>query len=307
VWYKELGDGGGRTKKADTEWFKGVWLGPNLRSTETLIGTSKGVVRAYTTERLSPSTQWDINQILDMRGTPQRPDPSKPGLNIPVKIRLEPDVQIDMPVTRPARKEEGPRDVYLSKDDFRTHGFTEGCEGCSRMAAGVAARPHTKQCRARMKEAIKSTPDGKRRLEEDERKVHEFLERKLVEEHGDKDEAERPGITGAKVKRGRGSAVKPEQSAENPPPPGHQERQSLPQHDGRHLLWKFPLPQGDKPRLRTEQADSLAAKFPMDPPLNQRAKIVRQRPPYQTKDTPPVHLLAIDGEDQGTQWVPGRY
>ena len=79
-----------------------------------------GVVRAYTTERLSPSTQWDINQILDMKGTPQRPDPSKPGLNIPVKIRLEPDVSRVMPNTRPARKEEGPRDIYLSKEDFKT-------------------------------------------------------------------------------------------------------------------------------------------------------------------------------------------
>ena len=106
VWYKELGEGGDRTNKAETEWFKGVWLGPSLRSTETLVGTSKGVVRAYTTERLSPSTQWDINQILDMRGTPQRPDPSRPGLSIPAKIRLEPDVKIDMPISRPARKEE---------------------------------------------------------------------------------------------------------------------------------------------------------------------------------------------------------
>ena len=113
VWYKELGEGGDRTNKAETEWFKGVWLGPSLRSTETLVGTSKGVVRAYTTERLSPSTQWDINQILDMRGTPQRPDPSKPGLSIPVKIRLEPDVKIDMPASRPARKEEGPIYIYI--------------------------------------------------------------------------------------------------------------------------------------------------------------------------------------------------
>ena len=49
------------------------------------------------------------------------------------------------------------------------------------------------------------------------RKVHEFLERKLVEEHGDKDEAERPGITGAQAKRGRGSAVRLESPAEDPP------------------------------------------------------------------------------------------
>ena len=76
VWYKELGDGNDRKNKAATEWFKGVWLGPNLNSTETLICTSEGVVKAYTTERLSPSVQWGINRILDMKGTPQRIDPT---------------------------------------------------------------------------------------------------------------------------------------------------------------------------------------------------------------------------------------
>ena len=58
-----------RTKRL-RDGFKGVWLGPNLKSTETLIGTSEGVVKAYTRERLSPSVQWDINRILDMKGTP---------------------------------------------------------------------------------------------------------------------------------------------------------------------------------------------------------------------------------------------
>ena len=140
VWHKELGDGGARRNKAATEWFKGVWLGPNLRSTETLIGTDKGVVKAYTTERLSSSVQWDINQILDMKCTPQRPVPTKPGLSIPVKIRLEQDVRIGMPLTRPARKEEGPRAAYLSKEDFRKFGFAEGCDGCSRLAAGMSSR-----------------------------------------------------------------------------------------------------------------------------------------------------------------------
>ena len=107
--YKQLGDGGDREHKAESEWAKGVWLGPAERNTETLIGTSKGVVRAHTVERLSPSTKWDINYILDMRGAPQRPDPSKPGLHIPVRIRMEPDVNIQMLSSRPARKEEGPR------------------------------------------------------------------------------------------------------------------------------------------------------------------------------------------------------
>ena len=55
---------------AESEWSKGVWLGPGNRNTETLIGTSKGVVRAHTVERLTPSTKWDINYILDMNGYP---------------------------------------------------------------------------------------------------------------------------------------------------------------------------------------------------------------------------------------------
>ena len=140
VWYKELGDGNDRKNKAATEWFKGVCLGPSLQSSETLVGTEKGVVRAYSVDRLSPSVRWDINRILDMKGTPQRPDLSKPGLNIPAKIRLEPEVAIDMPVMRPARKEEGPRAAYLSKEDFRNFGFTEVCDGCGRLAAGMMMR-----------------------------------------------------------------------------------------------------------------------------------------------------------------------
>ena len=126
---------------------------------------------------------------------PQRPDPTKLGLSIPVKIRLEPNVKIGMPITRPTRKEEGPRAAYLSKEDFRKYGFTEGCDGCGRLAAGMASRPHTSKCRTRMKEEMKKTPDGRKRLEETDRNIHECLESKLVEEHGAKDESERPGIT----------------------------------------------------------------------------------------------------------------
>ena len=46
---------------------------------------------------------------------------------------------------------------------------------------------------------MKKSPEGRRRLEEADRKIHEYLESKLMEEHGVKDEAERPGITGSKT------------------------------------------------------------------------------------------------------------
>ena len=36
-------------------------------------------------------------------------------------------------------------------------------------------------------------------MEEADREIHEYIENKLMEEHGVKDEAERPGITGPKT------------------------------------------------------------------------------------------------------------
>ena len=130
VWYKQLGDGGDRRNKAETQWHQGVWLGPAAISSETLIGTVNGVVRANAIKRFGKSEQWDINAILDMKGTPQRPNPNKPGLSIPVRIRLEPEVPVHMPDSRPARKEEAPRKSYIMKRHYEEHGYTEGCDGC---------------------------------------------------------------------------------------------------------------------------------------------------------------------------------
>ena len=214
-----------------------MWLGPADRNTETLIGTSKGVVRAHTVERLTPSTKWDINYILDMKGTPQRPDPSKPGLHIPVRIRMEPAVTTQMPGTRPARKEEGPRSAYFSKEDFKNFGFTEGCEGCSRRAAGMAARPHSSKCRTRIEAEMRKTPSGRKRLEDADRKIHEYLERKLIAEHAETDERERPGIAGGTTDVGQATEVPGEHAQES------SDRQMEDQTDGR----------GDRPESQADQ------------------------------------------------------
>ena len=80
-----------------------------------LIGTTRGVVKASSIKRFGMTERWDVNAITDMKGTPQRPDPSKPGLHIPVSIRMEPEVPIDMAMMRPARDEEAPRRAYIMK------------------------------------------------------------------------------------------------------------------------------------------------------------------------------------------------
>ena len=62
----------------------------------------------------------------------------------------------------------------------------------------MAPRPHTSKCRGRIEAEMKKTPEGRKRLEYADLKVQEYLEKQLVADHGEKDERERPGITGRK-------------------------------------------------------------------------------------------------------------
>ena len=107
--------------------------------------------------RFSEEKQLDMQAIMDMQGTPQRRNPGKPGLHIPIQTRLEPEVPVDMDEMRPARNEETTKRTYLEKYHFEEHGYTEDCEGCSRLSAGIAARSNTEDCRKRMYEAMRKT------------------------------------------------------------------------------------------------------------------------------------------------------
>ena len=97
-----------RQNKAETEWFSGVWLGPVTGSSETLVGAREGVVKASAIKRFGETEKWDVNAILGMQGKPQRPGPTKPGLHIPARIRIEPEVEVNMGGFRPARNEDAP-------------------------------------------------------------------------------------------------------------------------------------------------------------------------------------------------------
>ena len=72
-----------------------------------------------------------------MKGTPQQPDPTKPGLHIPVSIRMEPEVPFVMPSMKPARDEAAPRTSYVMKRHFDDLGYTADCEGCTRLFMGM--------------------------------------------------------------------------------------------------------------------------------------------------------------------------
>mgnify|MGYP000532749168 CR=1 FL=1 len=86
---------------------------------------------------------------------PARPNPNMPGIDIPIRIK----VTMDFPnavaeETVPQRAEEQSRRAYLKKKYFEKFGYDEDWEGCKRLMAGMAPRPHKATCRSRLENQL---------------------------------------------------------------------------------------------------------------------------------------------------------
>ena len=120
---------------------------------------------------------------MECNGGPQQPDRSKPGLHIPVRIRMDPPVEVDVPELRPQREEDTPRGAYIKQKRFEEFGYTEDCEGCRRLRSGVVPRrPHFECCRRRVYEELAKTEDGRTWMEKANIKISEHLAEKLEKE-----------------------------------------------------------------------------------------------------------------------------
>ena len=64
-------------------------LGHARGSSETLVGTASGVVRAWTISRMPEGERWNADAISKMQGTPSRPSTAMPCLHIPIAINIE--------------------------------------------------------------------------------------------------------------------------------------------------------------------------------------------------------------------------
>ena len=52
------------------------------------------------------------------------------------------------------QEEKKARRAYLKAADFEAHGYSDGCDGCARLQAGMDPRPHTETCRSRLGEEL---------------------------------------------------------------------------------------------------------------------------------------------------------
>ena len=70
VRYKKLGETSQERKSLESTWFEGVWLGHARGSSEALVGTKDGVVRAWTIRGKPEGERWDAEAITEIQGPP---------------------------------------------------------------------------------------------------------------------------------------------------------------------------------------------------------------------------------------------
>ena len=112
VRYKQLGETSQERTSLESSWFEGVWLRHARGSSEALVGTNDGVVRAWTVRRMPEGERWDAEAITEMQGTPAQPNTAMPGHRIPISINIEQD-SIDgapMETTQRDKKRKRPAD-----------------------------------------------------------------------------------------------------------------------------------------------------------------------------------------------------
>ena len=183
VWYKQVRDSKERKDKFESEWMQGIWLGHSRNTNETIIGTKEGTVRAYAIKRQDPDQRWDEQWVKQIVGTPQRPDPNRGDLTIPIKARFDPPTMDAPEPTEAPRKEPGMRRMKITATMLEKYGRTEGCEGCKSKAAGLNQRPHSEACRSRIEEALEADDEGqvlrRKAVERENQRLAEEMEKEL--------------------------------------------------------------------------------------------------------------------------------
>ena len=152
-----------------------------LRTNEALIGTPGGVVKARTIRILPEDEKWSGASILDVKGSPRRPNPLVDDDNIPEDIaECAFDQQGRMSEIVPRIvTEEAWRSMYVTRRLIAQYGKTPGCPGCENL--GEKNGPsHSTECRQRLQDQMSNTSEGKTKLNEEQKRRDAFTARRMM-------------------------------------------------------------------------------------------------------------------------------
>ena len=104
--------------------------------------------------------------MQQMAGTPARPDPAKPGREVPIQINIDGGSQDAEPQV--VRDGEGPtpRRRMITETELKKYGCTDGCPTCEAKKRGeITRRGHGEACRRRIEGLMMQDAEDRKKLE----------------------------------------------------------------------------------------------------------------------------------------------
>ena len=152
--------------KIEEQWDDGVYLGFDMRSCESLIGTSVGVFKVKDLKRKALDSRWSVERLLAIKGHPSAPVPGQSYRRTPAfSKRFEGEhPQSSRFVPQPEPEVPTSRNWRITKDDVFNLKPTDGCAGCRAVVKKTTQKPHSQECRTRMEGLLMETEEGRDRI-----------------------------------------------------------------------------------------------------------------------------------------------
>ena len=158
----------------DQRLLRGVYVGHHERSGAAIFLTPDGVKRGTKIARMMEHERWDRVFSATCVGVPWQLRPDQRNLVRRVVPEAEAEQGVAPVIVMPAVPKVDRR-RYVTKRDLVKYGYTDECQACTQLAAGMhnAKVPHDDRCRDRIGELMAS--------DDDQRQVERVTSRAAVE------------------------------------------------------------------------------------------------------------------------------
>ena len=161
-------------------WSDGVWLGVHRRTNQYIIFDAvNGIRHARTIMRYPNNLKFSIELAQGVDVGPQQIHEEDPRETI---FRRPADKSLQQ------GEEKNPqhRRLYVRQKDIDAFGFSDRCPRCEhemRYGKGRSAAAHSESCCQRITEMLKTTPEGRRRLEQFELRVTQNIANQIEQQY----------------------------------------------------------------------------------------------------------------------------
>ena len=163
--------------KINSDWDRGVFLGVCWRTTEYIVGTKEGLFKCRTVRRVVEDKSYDpdcldyVKEFYDdymLKGA----STTAARVRFGIAQRQEPGVE----GVRTAGGDYAPRRLRLVPQDFVSHGYTEGCGGCTWLQTGLGnRRGHNEECRTRLELELQNDDSGELRVRKNKERTDGWM------------------------------------------------------------------------------------------------------------------------------------